>query len=165
VLGDRAQSAGEAEPAGDDVRDLDRRGRDQPHPLAAVEVLLGDGPGAGPDPLGHVLVEDLLADLFELGDLVPGDERQRGRPRLGDVLGVLDTGDAEVHLLPDGAEDVAGREELAAMQAAREVEDGRTLHDRVVDVEERRRRHIGLRSEGVLDLGGGRCGLSGEHRS
>ena len=114
---------------------------------------------------GHVLVEDLLADLLELADLVPGDEGQGGRSGLGDVLGVLDAGDAEVDLLPDRPEDVAGREELAPMQAAREVEDRRALHDRVVDVEERRGRGIGLRSERVLDLGGGRGGLSGQHRS
>jgi hypothetical protein len=96
---------------------------------------------------------------------VPLDERQCGRPGLGDVLRILDAGDAEVRLLPDRAEDVAGREELAAVQPAREVEDRGTLHDRVVDVEERRRGGVGLRSERVLDLGGGRCGLSGQHRS
>jgi hypothetical protein len=165
VFGDGSQGAGETEPSGDDVGDLDRRGRHQPHPLAAVEVLLGDRSRAGPDALGHVLVEDLLADLLQLTDRVPLDEGQRGRPGLGDVLGVLDTGDAEVHLLPDRAEDVAGREELAAMQPAREVEDRRALHDRVVDVEERRRRDVGLGGEGVLDLGGRRSGLAGQHRS
>ena len=58
---------------------------------------------------------------------------------LGDVLGVLDADDPEVGLLPGGAEDVAGREELAPVQPAGEVEDAGALHDRVVDVEERRR--------------------------
>ena len=68
----------------------------------------------------------------------PGDEAQRRGAGLGDVLGVLDADDPEVGLLPGRAEDVAGREELAPVQAAGEVEDARALHHRVVDVEERR---------------------------
>ena len=85
------------------------------------------------------LVEDLLAELLELGDGVAGDEAQRRRAGLGDVLGVLDADDPEVGLLPGRAEDVAGREELAPVQPAGEVEDARALHHGVVDVEERRR--------------------------
>ena len=117
VLGDRAQGAGQAEPPGDDRGDLDRRRGHQPHPLALVEVELGEGAGAGPDPVRHRLVEDLLAELLELGDGVPGDEAERGVAGVGDVVGVLDADDPEVGLLPGGAEDVAGGEELAPVQA------------------------------------------------
>ncbi len=108
--------------------DLDRRGGDQPDPLALVEVQLGQRAGAGPDPVGHRLVEDLLAELLELGHGVAGDEGQRGGAGLGDVLGVLDADDPEVGLLPGRAEDLAGGEELAAVQPAGEVEDARALH-------------------------------------
>ena len=103
VLGDGAHRAGQAEPAGDDLGDLDRGRGDQPDPLALVEVELGERAGAGPDPVRHRLVEDLLAELLELGDGVAGDEAQRRRAGLGDVLGVLDADDAEVGLLPGGA--------------------------------------------------------------
>ena len=81
---------------------------------------------------------------------------------VGDVLGVLDPDDPEVGLLPGRAEDLAGREELAPVQPAGQVEDAGALHDGVVDVEERGRRRVGRRAERVLDLGGGRGGLAGE---
>ncbi len=68
---------------------------------------------------------------------------ERGVAGVGDVLGVLDADDPEVGLLPGGAEDLAGGEELAAVQAAGEVEDARALHHGVVDVEERRRGRVG----------------------
>ena len=84
---------------------------------------------------------------------------------LGDVLGVLDADDPEVGLLPRGAEDLAGREELAAVQPAGEVEDARALHDGVVDVEERRRRRVGRVVERGLDLGRGGRGLAGQRRA
>ena len=48
---------------------------------------------------------------------VPGDEAERGVAGVGDVLGVLDADDPEVRLLPGGAEDLAGGEELAPVQA------------------------------------------------
>ena len=157
--------AGQAEPPGDDLGDLDRRRGDQPDPLPLVEVQLGQRAGAGPDPVRHRLVEDLLAELLELADGVAGDEAERGVAGLGDVLGVLDADDPEVGLLPRGAEDVAGREELAAVQAAGEVEDARALHHRVVDVEERRGVGVGRRCERGLDLGGGGRRLAGQRAS
>jgi len=162
VLGDGAECTGEPEPAGDDHRDLDRSGSDQPDPLALVEVQLGERARARPDPVGHPLVEDLLAERLELGDGVPGDEGEGGRAGLGDVLGVLDADDAEVDLLPGRAEDVAGGEELAAVQAAGEVEDRGALHHGVVHVEERRCRRVGLDGERHLDLGHGGRGLAGQ---
>ena len=85
---------------------------------------------------------------------VPGDERQRGVAGVGHVLGVLDADDPEVGLLPRGARRSPGGEELAAVQPAREVEDAGALHDRVVDVEERRRGRVAGRDERGLDLRG-----------
>ncbi len=82
ALGDRAQRAGQPQPAGDDQRQLDRGGGDQPDPLPGVEVHLGQRPGAGPDPVGHQLVVDLLAERRELGDRTAGRRttaRCRGR--------------------------------------------------------------------------------------
>ena len=116
----------------------------------------------GPDPVRHRLVEDLLADLLELLDGVPGDEAEGGVAGLGDVLGVLDADDAEVGLLPGGPEDVAGGEEVATVQPAGEVEDARALHHGVVDVEERGRGQVGRHVERGLDLGGRGRGLTGQ---
>ena len=83
--------------------DLDRRGGDQPDPLALVEVQLGQRPGAGPDPVGHGLVEDLLADLPRARRRVwPAMKASAELAGLGDVLGVLDADEAEVGLLPGG---------------------------------------------------------------
>ena len=145
--------------------DLDRGGRHQPDPLALVEVELGQRAGAGPDPVRHRLVEDLLAELLELGDGVAGDEAERGVAGVGDVLGVLDADDPEVGLLPGGAEDVAGGEELAPVQPAGQVEDAGALHDGVVDVEERRRRRVRRGVERGLDLGGGGRRLARQRRA
>ena len=146
------------------VRDLDRGGGDQPDPLALVEVHLGERAGARPDPVRHRLVEDLLAELLELGHGVPGDEGQRRGPGLGDVLGVLHADEPEVGLLVRRPDDVAGREELAPVEAAGEVEDARALHHRVVHVEERRARRVGRDVERGLDLRGRGRGLPGERR-
>src|SRR4051794_25069213 len=49
VLGAGPDPAGQPEPAGDDLRDLDRGGRHEPDPLARVEVHLREGTGARPD--------------------------------------------------------------------------------------------------------------------
>ena len=81
------------------------------------------------------------------------------------MLGVLDADHAEVGLLPGGPDDVAGGEELAAVQPAREVEDAGALHDGVVDVEEGRGTSGRWAAERVLDLGGRRGGLAGEGRA
>ena len=88
-------------------RDLHRSRGHQPDLLAAVEVPLRQGAGAGPDLVRHVLVEDLLADLLQLLHGVAGDERQARGAGLGDVLGILDAGDPEVELLPRRLGDVA----------------------------------------------------------
>ena len=76
-LGDRAERAGQPEPAGDQRRELGRGRGDQPDPLAGVEVQLGERPGARPDAVGHQLVVDLLAESDDLLDGVTGDEAER----------------------------------------------------------------------------------------
>src|SRR3954447_193029 len=165
LLGDGAEGPGQAQPPRDDPGDLDRRRRDQPDPLALVEVQLRERPGAGPDPVRHGLVEDLLAELLELADPVPLDERERRRACLGDVLGILDPREPEVGLLPGRAQDVPGGEEPSPVQTPGEVEDRRPLHDRVVDVEERSRRRVrrgGQRRLHLRDRGGR---LTGEGRA
>ncbi len=162
VLGARAQGAGEPQATRDGARDLDRRRGDQPDPLPLVEVHLRQCPGAGPDPAGHGLVEDLLAEGLELLHPVPLDEGEGGAAGVGDVLRVLHAHDAEVRLLPRRAQDLAGAEELAPVQASGEVEDRGALDDRVVDVEEGGRGRVGGCLEGGLELAGGRRGLPGE---
>ena len=127
--------------------DLDRGGGHQPDPLARVEVHLGQRPGARPDLVGHHLVEDLLADAGELGDGVPGDERQRRLARLvRRCPSPRRPTSRNLRLLPGEPADVARREELPAVQAAGQVEDRGALHHGVVDVEERRGVRVGRRA-------------------
>ena len=135
-LGDGAQRAGQAEAAGDDRGGLHRGGGDQPDLLARVEVGLGQGAGAGPDAVGHVLVVDLLADGHQLGDAVALDDGQRAVAGVLHVLRVLDAGQPEPGLLPGEPGEFAPLEELPLVQAAPEVEDRGALHDGVVEVEE-----------------------------
>src|SRR4051794_19351063 len=155
VLGDRPERPGQAQAAGDDAGDLDRRRGDQPDALALVEVQLRERAGARPDPVRHAFVEDLLAELLELGHGVPGDEAQRRGPGLGDVRGVLDAQEPEVRLLVRSAEDVARGEEVALVEASGEVEDAGALHHGVVDVEERGRVRVRGQQQRRLDLGSG----------
>ena len=143
-LGDRAERAGEAEPPRDHLGELDRRGRDEPDPLTGVEVVLGELPGAGPDAVGHQLVVDLLAEPYHVLHLEPGDEGERGLLRLRDVVRVLVAPDAEDRLAEREHEQVLGGEQVACGQPAGEVVDGGAPHHRVVDVEERRGRRIGV---------------------
>src|SRR6478609_1310611 len=77
----------------------------------------------------------------------------------------IDAGDPEVGLLPRGGGDLLRGEELAAVQAAREVEDAGALHDGVVDVEEGGRGRVAGPDEGVLDLRRRRRGLAREGRA
>ena len=139
------------------------RRRDQPDPLALVEVQLGQRPGAGPDPGRHRLVEDLLAQLLELEHRVALDEGERGRLGVGHVGRVLGPDHPELRLLPRGRGDLPRREEAPAVEPASQVEDARALHQGVVDVEERGDLRLGRRGQGVLDLGRGRGRLTG-HR-
>ena len=70
-----------------------------------VEVQLGERAGARPDAVGDPLVEDLLAELLELADGVPGDEGEGRGAGIRHVLEVLDPDDAEVGLLPRSPEE------------------------------------------------------------
>lgn len=123
-------------PAGDDRGGLDGRGRHQPDLLAGVEVRLGEGAGAGPDAVGHVLVVDLLADGHQLGDAVALDDGQRAVAGVLHVLGVLDPGQPEPGLLPGEPGEFTALEELPFVEAAAEVEERGALHHGVVEIEE-----------------------------
>ena len=127
-------------------RQLDRGGGDQPDPLPGVEVHLGQRPGARPDPVGHQLVVDLLAERGDLRDRTAGDERQRGVAAGGGRVRGLPAADPELDLLPGEPEQVGGGEELAGGEPAGEVEDRRADHHRVVDVEERGGGEVGERT-------------------
>lgn len=122
--------------AGDDRGGLHRGRGDQPDALPGVEVGLGEGPGAGPDAVGHVLVVDLLADGHQLGDPVPLDDGQGAVAGVLHVFRVLDARQSEPGLLPGEPGQLAALEELPLVQATAEVEDRRALHDGVVQVEE-----------------------------
>src|SRR5664279_697261 len=140
-LGNRAEGAGQGQPAGDDARELHRRRGDQPYSLTAGEMLLGQRPGARPDALSHHLVVDIFAERDDFLDVVTGHEGQGSLARFGHVLHAL-AADPEPHLPPGEASQIRGRKELARRQSLGEVVDRRTLHDGVVDIEERGSRPI-----------------------
>ncbi len=137
-LGDGAEGAGQAEAPGDGLGDLHRGRRHQPHLLAGVEVGLGQGAGSAPDAAGDVLVVDVVADHPKFLDAVALHDGQGGVAGLLHVGGVLDAGQPEVGLLPGEPQQVAGVEKSPLVEAPAEVEQGRALHDRVVQVEEGR---------------------------
>src|SRR6185437_9843967 len=112
---------------------------------------------AFPDFLGDDLVEDLFAKLHQLGGRATFDEGERFAPAGGDVVAVLFAEDLKLGLRVDKSEYVAIREILAGGQAAAEVNQRRALHQRVVDIEERRRgqvdgRLLGTRLLFCLDI-------------
>ena len=126
---------------------------DQPDPLARLQVTLRQLAAALPDPVGHGLVVDLLAQRDDVADLVPGDEGECGFPGGIDVLGVLRAADPEVDLLPGHLREIPRAEHLAGGQPAGEVVDRRAPHEGVVHVEERPGRRVGNRRR-VLHLRG-----------
>ena len=144
-FGDGAQRAGQPEPLGDRRGQLVRRRGDQPHLLAGVEVHLGQRAGARPDLVGDDLVVDVLAERHQLGRRAALDEGQRLAPAGGDVVAVLPAGQLKLGLRVGESAQVAVGEVLAGGQAAGEVHQRRAVHQRVVDVEERRRGQIGRR--------------------
>ena len=162
ALGHRAECAGQAEPVGDDLRHLHRGRGDQPHLLPPLQVPHREGAGAGPDPAGHRLVVDLLADGGQLGDRVTGHPGQRLLADLVQVLEVLADRD-EPGLLPGHRGDVAGAEEVPPPQPPGEDEDARAADDGVVHVEERGRGRVGRRRGGRGGERLRRCGAR-DHR-
>ena len=130
----------------------------------AAQMALGEFPRALPDPVGHRVVVDLLAERDDVSDLVPGHEGQRGLPGGVDVVGVLGAAQPERHLAPGHPGQVPGPEHLAGGEAAGEVVDRGAAHHRVVDVEERPGRRIGHRRR-LLHVGGRRGGLAGHRRA
>src|SRR5690606_2076698 len=69
---------------------------------------------------------------------VPGHEGERRLAGGVHVLAALVAADPEHQLAPAEAEQVAGGEEVAGGEAAGEVVDRRSAHQRVVDIEEGR---------------------------
>jgi hypothetical protein len=133
-----------------------------------VQVHLGEGAGAGPDPVGHQLVVDLLTEGGDLRHRPARDERERGVAAGGGGVRGLPAADAELQLLPCEAHEVGRGEELPRGEAAGEVEDRGADHHGVVDVEERgggevRERYVGRAA--VAGCHGGRGGsLTGADR-
>ena len=108
VLGDRAERAGQPEPAGDDRGQLERGRGDQPDPLPGVEVHLGERPGARPDPVGHAARR--RSPRRARRSRRPPCRRRTPAPPRGcacDVLGAASPPQPERELLPDEAR--AGR--------------------------------------------------------
>ncbi len=144
-LADRSERAGEAEPPGDDSRQLDRCGGDEPHALACVEVLLGQRASTRVDAFRHPLVVDLFAEADDLGDFAAGDEGERGLLDVPHPIGVLQPSDPVGHVLPAELQQLPGLEEVARGKPAGEVEDGRSHHHGVVHIEEGSRGRVGWR--------------------
>ena len=158
-----AERASEPEPSGHDVGEFDRRGGDQPDALAGRQMALGEFPRALPDAVGHRIVVDFLAERDDVGNPVPGDERQRRFPGRLDVAGFLGAAQPEGHLAPGHLGQVTGAEQLAGREAAGEVVDRGAAHQRVVDVEERPGCRVGHRRR-LLHVGClSRC-LAGDGR-
>ena len=146
--------------------DLDRRGGDQPDPLALVEVQLGEGQGAGGDPVHHRLLEDLLAELLELECRCGPAMKARAEARVSATCsGSSDADQPEVRLLLRRPSDVAGREEPPAVEPPGQVEDARALHHACCRRRRTRPLRVGGRRQGVLDLGGRRGRLTGHRRT
>jgi hypothetical protein len=127
-------------------------------------VTLRQLAGALPDPVGHVLVVDLLGQGHDVAHLVPGHERERGFPGRIDMPGVLRAADPEVDLLPGHVREIPRPEHLAGSQPPREVIDRRAAHQRVVHVEERAGRRVRDRRR-LLDLRGGGGGRASRLRA
>jgi len=167
-LGHRAQCPGQAEVLGDDGRELDRGGGHEPDPLPGVQVALGQGEGAGDQLVAHLVGEDLLAEVDELGHASALDERQRGLGRRCHVLEVLGAAHDEPRLLAPKGSDLREREELAAGKPHGKVEEAGPLQHGVVDVEEGGGRRIRRDRQDGLDIGSGsRClpgnAVGGQH--
>jgi hypothetical protein len=158
-LGDGSEGAGETQPVGDDGRQFDGGGGDEPDAPPVLEVALCQRCRARPDAVGHLLVVDLLAECDDVGDPLAGHEGE-GRFAAALQVGRVLAAQPQPHLARGEADEVTPGEQVAGGHAPREVVDRRADHDRVVDVEE------GGRRSGQRVLGG-RDGIAvgGQHRA
>src|SRR5262249_11274999 len=67
-------------------------------------------------------------------------QRQRSLSHIGDLIGAL-TAHPVAEVLPPEATDLAPGDAIAAKQPGSEMEEGRPVHERVVEIEERCARH------------------------
>jgi len=161
---------------GDDRGQFDGGCGHEPHTLPGIEVPLRERERAGNEFVGERIDEDLLAEIDQLADRSAVDERQSRFSSGGHVLEVLRARQHELRLGAGEAGDLRGGEEPLASEACGEVEQARTAHQGVVDVEERGGLPIALRCVcgRWVDLGcGDRCrssrcatcrSIGGEHR-
>ena len=111
---------------------------------------LGQRPRAWPDLVGDDLVVDLLAEAGEFGGGSTGHEGQCFLAAFGDVVATFSAGDSELDLLPREIHQIRGLEILSCSETTGEVDDRRTLHHGVVDVEECGGREVARNGRGLF---------------
>ena len=163
-LAHRAEGSREAEAASDERCELDWRGRHEPDALPAIEVTLGECERAWPELACHEFVEDLLAERDHIIDASAFDEGESRLGGRGHVLEVLGPVEDELGLLPGEIADLAHGEVLAPGQASGQVEDTRSPHDGVVDIEEGRSGEVGFHQTVRGNVGRSRGGHPGNVR-
>ncbi|BAC17242.1 hypothetical protein [Corynebacterium efficiens YS-314] len=137
-LRDGADGTGEPEALGEDLRQLDGGGADQPHLVARSQVHIRQLAGAGPGLVEHGPVHDLLTQFHQFLHGTTPDELQGLFTALCHIVGILGPGDLEFQLFPDHREDLMDGEELLPEQALGEDDEGGTLDEGVVHIEEGR---------------------------
>lgn len=152
-----AQCSGQTETARDHLRQERRCRGDEPYLVALREVLLGEGSGlrphgrlGGPNP-------DVVRQLRHVGHRDPGDHLEPAGLRGRQVQVVL-TAHLEPRVLPPGTEDVAQGDQAGGTESARQVERARSVHEGVVQVEEREDRGTRLFVRRPTRLGDGAAG-------
>src|SRR5699024_2250263 len=107
----RAQSPGETQGTGDDLRQLYRSCGDQPHAVACLQVLLGELASAREDPLGNRVLPDLLRERHDLCLAAAAHDLESPLLARSDIRLALGAGEDELRLLPREARDVPHGEE------------------------------------------------------
>jgi hypothetical protein len=139
-LGHSAERARKTEPTGDDLGKFHRCCGHKPYRFTGVEMALGEPAGPVPDPCGEALVVDLFAQRHDLGDPQARAERQRPVAQVRDLTRTFAT-PAIRNMVPGVAGDLSACDEPMAHHPDPEVEQHRTLDQRVVEIEERRVAH------------------------
>ena len=144
-----AERAGQPELAGDEVADLPRRRRDQPHLVALADVLLRELDGLGVEPPADAVLPDALGELDDVGLLRCRADRPSAFSRAD--LRWLSFSPLVMNrrLMPGERGDVAPGDDLLVPRLAPELEQARAAHQRVVDIEEREDRAF-ARSRGQI---------------